>query len=67
MFGRAIWDKLLECIFENFGIAQVKQRQFHKISKNQKTDLSQKSRETNMWLLVNCTKSTNTFIETNNF
>ena len=61
MFGRAIWDKLLECIF------QVKQWQFHKISKNQKSDLSQKSRETNMWLLVNRTKSTNTFIETNNF
>ena len=25
MFGRAIWDKLPECIFENFEIAQVKQ------------------------------------------
>ena len=26
MFGRAIWDKLPECIFENFEIAQVKQQ-----------------------------------------
>ena len=24
MFGRAIWDKLSECIFENFEIARVK-------------------------------------------
>ena len=24
MFGRAIWDKLPECIFENFEIARVK-------------------------------------------
>ena len=23
MFGRAIWDKLPECIFENFDIARV--------------------------------------------
>ena len=28
MFGRAIWDKLPECIFENFEIAQVKRVQF---------------------------------------
>ena len=27
MFGRAIWDKLPECIFENFEIARVKGRQ----------------------------------------
>ena len=25
MFGRAIWDKLLKCIFENFEIARVRQ------------------------------------------
>ena len=24
MFGRAIWDKLPGCIFENFAIAQIK-------------------------------------------
>ena len=27
-FGRAIWDKLPECIFENFEIARVKGGQF---------------------------------------
>ena len=26
MFGSAIWDKLPECIFENFEIARAKQR-----------------------------------------
>ena len=25
MFGRVIWDKLLECIFENSEIARVKE------------------------------------------
>ena len=33
MFGRAIWDKLLEWIFENFEIARVKQGQFLIFSK----------------------------------
>ena len=28
MFGRAIWDKLSECIFENFEIARVKRGWF---------------------------------------
>ena len=28
MFGRAIWDKLPECIIENFEIAQVKRKKF---------------------------------------
>ena len=28
MFGRAIWDKLPECIFENFEIAWIKRGQF---------------------------------------
>ena len=28
MFGRAIWDKLSECVFENFEIARVRQGQF---------------------------------------
>ena len=45
MFGRVIWDKLPKCIFENF-----------KISKNHKSDLSQKLSKPNMWLLVNLTK-----------
>ena len=27
MFGRAIWDKLPESIFENFKIAQARRRQ----------------------------------------
>ena len=28
MFGRAVWDKLPEWIFENFEIARVKRGQF---------------------------------------
>ena len=54
MFGRAIWDKLPECIFENFKF---------KIFKNHEDDLSQKSPEPNMWLLVNQTKPTNTALK----
>ena len=52
VFGSAIWDKFSECIFENFEI--------FKIFKNHDGDLSQKSPETNMWLLVNHTKPVNT-------
>ena len=33
MFERAIWDKLLECIFQNFEIAQVKRGQFQNFQK----------------------------------
>ena len=54
MFGRAIWDKLPECIFENAGV----KRNF-KIFKNHEGNLSQKSPEPNMWLLVNHTTPTN--------
>ena len=54
MFGRAIWDKLPECIFENAGV----KRNF-KIFKNLEGNLSQKSPEPNMWLLVNHTTPTN--------
>ena len=28
MFGTAIWDKLPQCIFENFEIARAKREQF---------------------------------------
>ena len=42
MFGRAILDKLPECIFENF--------------ENFEGGLSHKSLETNMRLMVNYTK-----------
>ena len=52
MLGRAVWDKLPEFIFENFEIARVK------FFKNHEGDLSQKSPETTMWLLVNHTKPT---------
>ena len=41
MFGRVIWDKLPECNFKIF--------KYHNV------DLSQKSPEPNMWLLVNHT------------
>ena len=40
MLGIAVWDKLPECIFENFEIARVK------FFKNHDGDLSQKSPET---------------------
>ena len=34
MSGRAIWDKLPECIFENFEIALVKQGQFQNFQRS---------------------------------
>ena len=33
MFGRLIWNKLLEYIFENFEVAGVKLRQFQNFKK----------------------------------
>ena len=35
MFGRAIWDELPECIFENFEIAWVKRGQLQNVQKSQ--------------------------------
>ena len=35
MFERAIWEKFIECIFENFEIARVKRRQFQSFQKSQ--------------------------------
>ena len=57
MFGMAICNKLLQCIFENFEIAWKNEGNF-KIFKNQEDDLCQKSPEPNMWLIVNHTKAT---------
>ena len=34
MRGWAIWDKLPECIFENFEIARVKRKQFQIFQKS---------------------------------
>ena len=34
MFGRVIWDKLPEYIFENFEIARVKREQFQNFQKS---------------------------------
>ena len=34
MFGRAIWDKLLERIFENFEIARIKRGQYQNFQKS---------------------------------
>ena len=34
MFGRAIWHKSPECIFENVEIARVKRGQFQNIQKS---------------------------------
>ena len=33
MFGKAIWDKLPACIFENFENARVERRQFQNCQK----------------------------------
>ena len=33
MFGKAIWHKLPQCIFENFKIGRVKQGQFQNFQK----------------------------------
>ena len=33
MFWRAIWDKLPECIFENFEVVRVKRGQFQSFQK----------------------------------
>ena len=60
MLEKAIWDKLPECIFENFEIARVINDGHFKIFKNDKGVFSQKFSETNIWLLVNYTKPTNT-------
>ena len=35
IFGWAIWDKLPECIFENFEITRVKRGQFQNFQKSQ--------------------------------
>ena len=34
MLGRAVWDKLPECIFENFEIPQAKRGQFQIFEKS---------------------------------
>ena len=34
MFSRVVWDKLPECIFENFEIARVKRGQFQNFQKS---------------------------------
>ena len=36
MFGKAIWDKLSECILENVENARVKRRQFQNYKKSQR-------------------------------
>ena len=42
MFGKTIWDKFLDCFFENFEIVKVKRRQFQNFQ-NYKGNLSPKS------------------------
>ena len=48
MLEKAIWDKLPECIFENFEIARVINDGHFKIFKNDKGVFSQKFSETNI-------------------
>ena len=47
MFGKATWDELPECIFENFETARVKRRQFQ-IFQRSWGELSQKLSEPNL-------------------
>ena len=61
MFGRAIWDKLPKCIFENFEIARVKRGQFQKFWKLWGWFIPRIA-PTNMWLLVNHTKPIKHFV-----
>ena len=44
MFGNAIWDKLLECMFENFSIAWVKRGQFQDFQKSRGWFISKMAR-----------------------
>ena len=55
MFWRVIWDKLSECIFKNFEIAQVKQA-FSKFLKMLRV-IYPKNDTNQTWLLVNQTKA----------
>ena len=66
MFGRAIWEKLSECIFANSKFQNFQNQNF-KIFKNYESDLSQKLPELRMWLLVNHTKSTNFVLKLTSF
>ena len=56
MLGRAIWDKLPKCIFENFEIARVKRGQFQIFQKSRRLFIPKVAQ--NMRLLVNDTKPT---------
>ena len=59
MFGRAIWDKLPECIFENFEITRVQNEGNFKIFKNHARDLSPKLPEPILywnWYLLTVSK-----------
>ena len=47
MLGRAIWDKLPECIFKNVEITRVKREQFQNF-KNHEGDLSPELPKTNV-------------------
>ena len=65
VFGRAIWYKLLQCIFEKFEFLKLWNEGNFKISKNHEGDISQKSPEPNMWLLDNHTKSASGQLQNN--
>ena len=60
LFGRAIWDKLPEYIFENFEIPRAIQGQF-RIFENPEGDLFQELPKWSMWFLVNQIKPKNIF------
>ena len=65
MFVRAIWNKLLDCIFESFEIARVKQGQFEDFQKSQGW-FSPKITRTKHVITINHRKTINTNTINNN-
>ena len=67
MFGRAIWDKLPQCIFENFEIARLKRGAISKFLKIARMIYSQNcmNQTCDYWLIT--PKQQTLCIETNIF
>ena len=66
MFGKEIWDKLPESVFDNFDIARVKQGQNFKILKNHKGYSKNRPNQTYGYWLIRPNQQT-LCIETNIF
>ena len=59
MFGRVIWDRLAECIFENFKIPRVNRQQFQNFQKLRELFIPKIARTKHV-ITVNHTKPANT-------